>query len=289
MKLLKIAGVQMDVVPKQALTNAEHMLRFARQAVAGQARVIVFPECALTGYCFDSREEAWQAAIAIDDPAIQELVEFTRHQPVTLCFGTLLKDPELQDPELPGSEHKVFNAVLTCAHGKVIDTYYKIHLPFLGVDRFVTPGDRIHTPLEIEGVRFGIHICYEGGFPEVGRCLALAGADVLLLPTNWPPGSGASCRVFPSCRAIENKVYFMAINRVGKEGDTPFIGNSSICDVSGQEIQFLAGPAEGILYADIDPQTARQKKVVHQAGVYEVDRIGDRRPDLYGPLTGTET
>jgi len=61
------------------------------------------------------------------------------------------------------------------------------HLPFLGVDRFADPGDRPFAVLEVEGLRIGMHICYDGAFPEACRVLTLLGADVLVLPTNWRP------------------------------------------------------------------------------------------------------
>ena len=69
----------------------------------------------------------------------------------------------------------------------VVASYRKVHLPFLGIDMFVTPGDR---PFAVHGageVRVGMHICYDGSFPEAGRVMSLLGADLLALPTNWPP------------------------------------------------------------------------------------------------------
>ena len=67
----------------------------------------------------------------------------------------------------------------------LIGTYRKTHLPFLGVDRFVTPGDELQvfdTPLG----RIGLEICYDLRFPEVTRTLALQGADIVAHPTNFP-------------------------------------------------------------------------------------------------------
>jgi predicted amidohydrolase len=273
--IFKIAGVQMDVMQADVERNLAKIEAYARQAAAAQAKLVVFPECALNGYCYDSQQEAEQAAIEVDHPALLSLQELSQQLQIAICCGVLLRD----------SDGQVRNAVATFVDGQWVDTYFKIHLPFLGVDRFVCPGQQIHRLIEIAGVKIGIHICYEGGFPEVARCLALNGADLILLPTNWPPGSGVSWKVIPACRSIENRVYFMAVNRVGVERQTPFTGNSSVCDVAGNVIDSLEGTAEGIIYAEIDPQQARDKKIVHQAGVYEVDRIGDRRPDLYGRVT----
>ena len=69
----------------------------------------------------------------------------------------------------------------------LIGTYRKTHLPFLGVDRFVTPGDEFQvfdTPLG----RIGVEICYDLRFPEVTRTLALRGADIVAHADQLPGG-----------------------------------------------------------------------------------------------------
>ena len=76
----------------------------------------------------------------------------------------------------------------------LVGSYRKSHLPFLGVDRFVAPGDELpvfDTPIG----RIGLEICYDLRFPEVTPTLALAGAEIVCLPTNWPMAAAAT----PSC------------------------------------------------------------------------------------------
>jgi predicted amidohydrolase len=63
-----------------------------------------------------------------------------------------------------------------------------------------------------------------------------------------------------------------------------FIGGSSICDPSGRTLARSTGTGEEILYADVDPEKARRKHVIRVAGKHEIDRMADRRPDMYGPL-----
>jgi len=272
-----IAGIQMDVAIGQTDANLARVRERVTTAAAG-ARLIVLPECVLTGYCFDSSEAARAAAVRPDGPELGSLLDLSRQLEVAICFGTLLID----------GENQLRNAALVFDRGEWIDTYYKVHLPFLGVDRFVQPGEQMHRPLEVSGLQLGVHVCYEGGFPEIARCLTLAGADLIVLPTNWPEGSGVSCQVIPSCRALENRVYFLAVNRVGTEAGFRFVGNSSLAAPSGQELQRLSATEDAILYATIEPQLARQKRLVIQPGQYEVDRIADRRPALYGPLVQVE-
>lgn len=272
---LTVAGVQMDVQLGQVASNLARIGQLGAAAAARGARLIVFPECALTGYGFDSTESVAAVALTPDSPELHALTGWSRQWGAAIMVGTAWRQPD----------GRLRNAVLTFDQGRWVDTYFKVHLPWMGLDRFVVPGEQLHEPIEIAGAWVGIHICYEGGFPEVARSLALAGADLVVLPTNWPPGSGVSCRVIPSCRALENRVYFMAVNRVGEESGFRFIGNSSWSHPSGQEAERLSESEEGCLLATIDTAEARQKKLVIQAGSYEVDRIADRHPGLYGRLT----
>lgn len=269
--ILSVCGVQMNVAYRQPERNIARIRELAADAAGQGARLVVFPECALTGYCFDSLEETRAGSLSAESPEINTLTQLSRELGIAIMVGTAWVEADCT----------LRNAVLTFDQGRWIDTYFKIHLPFMGLDRFVLPGDFIHAPLDIDGVRVGIHICYEGGFPEVARCLTLAGADLIVLPTNWPPGSGVSSRVIPSCRALENRVYFMAINRIGTEGKFSFIGNSSWCQPSGEEVERLAPDQEGLLMARIESSQSRQKHLVIEPGVYEVNRIADRHPELY--------
>lgn len=271
-----VAGFQMDVEAGDPAANVAQVLEHAEQAASVGAQLAVFPECVLTGYCYDDLDQAVANSIASDSPLLEQLAKASQELDIAICCGTLWRESD--------ASTVVRNSVLTFYQGKCIDTYHKIHLPFLGVDRFVTSGSSLHEPIEIDGAKIGIHICYEGGFPEVARALALQGADLVLLPTNWPPGSGTSCQLIPGCRALENRVYFMAVNRVGSERGTDFIGHSSFCDVTGEVLASADHDQPAMLLETIDLERARTKRLIIQPGKYEIDRIGDRHPQLYGRL-----
>jgi predicted amidohydrolase len=126
-----------------------------------------------------------------------------------------------------------------------------------------------------------MNICYDGGFPEPARCLALLGADLIVLPTNWPPGAESAAQYAINTRAMENTVYYAAVNRVGVERGVAFIGQSRICDPLGKTIVTSSGTEEVILYADINPARSRAKHLIRRPNENEVDRIADRRPEMY--------
>jgi predicted amidohydrolase len=137
---------------------------------------------------------------------------------------------------------------------------------------------------EADGLRIGMHICYDGGFPESARVLTLLGADLIVLPTNWPPGAECMAGCAVNTRAMENHVYYAACDRVGHERGFRFLGLSKICDPRGQVLAEAPHDREEILYAEIDPSQARNKRIVRVPGLHVIDRLGDRRPEMYGPL-----
>ena len=87
-----------------------------------------------------------------------------------------------------------------------------------------------------------------------------------------------------ACRAMENTVYSMAVNRVGEEAGFRFIGRSSIFAPNGDKLAFADPVAEQILYADIDPERSRRKHLIRVPGLHEINRIADRRPAFYAKI-----
>jgi predicted amidohydrolase len=110
------------------------------------------------------------------------------------------------------------------------------------------------------------------------------GADVVVLPTNWPKGAVAAATFLAQARAFENKVYYMPVNRVGTERGFQFIGQSKVCNPLGEYMTQLNETEEGILIAEIDPARARDKQVVRIPGKYELNYFKDRRPEHYQVL-----
>jgi predicted amidohydrolase len=269
----KVAGVQMDIHLADASRNLNAMQEKLRAATSAGAQLTVFPECTTTGYCFESLNEAVEVAQPLMGENFQCVHQMCVELDTMVVFGFL---------ELV--EEGVYNTVAMVGPSGLIASYRKIHLPFLGVDRFTLPGDRPFAVVDTAVARIGLNICYDSSFPEAARALAIEGADLIALPTNWPPTSGLAAEIIPNARALENHVYFMAINRIGSERGIDFVGKSKICDPTGRSLAFANHAREEILFAEIDPQFARQKHLVNIPGVHEVDRLRDRRPEFYGPL-----
>jgi predicted amidohydrolase len=263
----------MDVAIGRVSDNLGAILGHLDRAARDGANLVVFPECGLTGYGFQDRKEALEYAEPLTGPSVQAVEEVCRAHGVHVVFGLLERDGD-----------RLFNACALVGPGGLVGSYRKVHLPYLGVDRFADPGDRPFAVHDAGGVNIGMHICYDGAFPETGRVLSLLGADLLVLPTNWPTHAESAAEHMMACRAMENVVYAMAVNRIGEERGFRFIGRSSIVDPSGA-ILAMAGPdAEQVLFAEIDPARARRKRQVRVPGLHEIDRIADRRPAFYGKV-----
>ncbi len=271
---MKIAGVQMDVALGNVDGNVERMIGFLEQTSRQGAALTIFPECAVTGYCYDSLKNAQQCAEPIPGPSAERMISACAEHGCFCVFGMLEADGD-----------RVFNAAVLVGPEGVIGSYRKVHLPYLGVDMLTTPGDRPFAVHEVDGVKIGMNICYDAAFPEAARCLALLGADLIVLPTNWPPGAECMANTSIATRAMENAVYDAAITRVGTEAGFPFIGLSSICAPDGTVLASAKGTDEEVLYADIDVTLSRRKHIIRVPNKHEISRFADRRPDMYGPLT----
>ena len=270
---VRLAAIQMAPKFADPTANLDAILRLLRAAARQGAALVAFPECALTGYMFESRSEAMAVAEPMDGPSARAVAGLCEEIGATAVFGFLERDGE-----------SLYNALAIAGPGGLVQRYRKTHLPFVGVDRFVDRGEGPHAPIDAAGLRLGPLICYDGTFPEPARVLTLAGAELLLLPTNFPAGAEPLAEHVMACRAIENVVYAAVVNRVGTERGVTFVGRSAIHDPLGRTLARAGASAEEILIADLDPARARDKRIVRVPGAHEIDRIADRRPALYGPL-----
>src|SRR5438445_1064381 len=173
-----IAGVQMDCRLAEPAHNLAAIRAKLREAGRCGAKLVVFPECAIPGYCFTSKDEAWEVAESVPGQSTKALVAECRELGVWAIVGLLERD------EASG---KLYNAAALVGPDGLVGSYRKAHLPCLGVDRFTDPGDRPFAVHDLGGLKVGMTICYDASFPEASRALMLLGADLIVLPTNWPP------------------------------------------------------------------------------------------------------
>lgn len=268
---MKLACVQADVSFGDAAANAGFAVAKIRELAADGVELIAFPEAFLTGYCVDDANGA--RAIAI--PAASEALAGVRRAADEADALVVIGFAEIAGDAL-------YNTAALFEPGREPRYYRKTHLPELGLDHHVGTGDRLDV-FDTRIGRIGILICFDIRPPEAMRVLALRGAELVVLPTNWPDGAQVAAELFGPVRAAENRVWYAACDRVGTENGVPFIGMSQIVSPDGVRLGML-GAEPGVLVADIDLAEARRKRVTRIPGKHEHTVFASRRPELYGPL-----
>ena len=253
--------------------NVEACLARLEEAGAAGCELLVLPECATSGYMFGSEDEAAPYAEEIPGPSVEAFAGACARHGLHCVAGLLERDGV-----------RLRNTAVLVGPSGLVGRYRKTHLPFLGVDRFVAPGEEPPEVYDTPVGRLGIVICYELRFPEPTRALALGGAELILHPTNWPTVVRPFADFLTRARAAENRVFLLTANRVGAEGGVEFFGRSQIVDPLGDRLVEAGEHEDELVLAELDPAEAREKDQVIVPGEYEVHLFGDRRPELYGAL-----
>jgi predicted amidohydrolase len=239
------------------------------EAAAQGATLVVLPELCTSGYVFADADEARALAEPADGPTAAAWRELaTRHSLVIV--GGLCEVDE---------DGALRNSAIVVDRDGLRAVYRKTHL----WDReklIFLAGDEPPPVVETDAGRIGVAVCYDVIFFELLRGLALAGADVIAVPTNAPVLGPiaqplAMELVVAMAAAHINRVHIAQADRTGDERGVSWVGASAIVDVTGE---LLAGPLDGpgLLVAEIDPARARDKRWGERNDV-----LADRRPDLY--------
>jgi predicted amidohydrolase len=271
--MIKVAAVQMDPILFDRESNLDKISAFAHQASFKGAGLAVFPECAVSGYAL-TQDEAADIAEPIPGLTSEMLIKLCAELDLTIMVG-MLESNELGD---------LYNTAILVDPEGLRARYRKTHLPTLGVDRYVLPGEELQPPVDTPFGRAGMLICYDLRFPEPARVLALGGAQMILLSTAWPNAASLYPDFVVSTRAAENHLFVIAANRIGEERGTTYLGRSIITDPDGHILAEASQTDEAILLAEIDPTVSDQKHRIFAPGEYELKLFKDRRPELYAAL-----
>ncbi|MEU5363798.1 carbon-nitrogen hydrolase family protein [Streptomyces sp. NPDC005925] len=262
---MRTALLQSSGRPGSTVENLKVLDDAAGRAAAAGAGLLVAPEMFLTGYAIGD-DIARLAEPADGGCAVAVAGIATRHG-LAVAYGYPERDGE--------TVHN--SAQLISADGVPLANYRKTHLFGCFEREHFTPGDRTLVQAELNGLTVGLMICYDVEFPENVRAHALAGTDLLLVPTaQMHPFQFVAESVVP-VRAFENQMYVAYVNRVGPEGGFEFVGLSTLAGPDGIA-RTRAGRGEQLVLADVDPVFLAASR---EANPY----LKDRRPGLYGSLT----
>ena len=242
--------------------NAARVTAAVQAAAARGADLVVVPELATSGYCFDSADEARSLALPADSPVFAAwasvgpvvVAGFAEHAGERLYNSAVLLD------------------------GAARTVYRKTHL----WDReklFFTPGSQPPPVVATRLGAVGVMICYDLEFPEMTRSVALRGADLLAVPTNWPwidrpAGMPAPEVVVAMAAARVNHLPIACCDRRGEERGQRWNQGTVVIGADGWSL--ASAGDDGTALARLDLARSADKAISPRN-----DLLADRRPELY--------
>ena len=258
----QLAPVLGDLAGNRALT-----VRAITDAVAGGADVVVLPELATSGYCFDSAAQLDSVAVTADH---EVFTDWSAAAGSAVVIGGFAER---------GPGGVMYNSSVVVDHTGVRAVYRKIHL-WDSEKLWFAEGTEPPPVVDTDHGRIGLLICYDLEFPELVRSLALRGADLLAVPTNWPlvetpAGEHVPEVMIGMAAARVNRVFIACADRTGVERGQHWNEGTSVLSASGWVLDSV-GAGTGFATADLDLAEARDKNISGRNHLFD-----DRRPALY--------
>lgn len=243
------AAIQMLASPDKD-SNLREAEAKVREAAARGAKVVALPE--VFNWRGDKKDEE-KYAEPIPGPTADLMARLARDLGIYLLSGSVLE-------EIPGSSKAYNTSLLFDPKGNAIALYRKIHLFDVDIENGVTtiesetrqPGEEV-VVAETEFCPMGLTICYDLRFPELYRALVVKGAQVIFVPSAFTAFTGeAHWEPLLRARAIENQVYIIAPDQIGKNPRSfATYGNSMIIDPWGRVLA-RASDLPTVIFAEID-------------------------------------
>jgi omega-amidase len=259
---ITVALAQMAVALGKPQENQLMAQSLAAEAAARHADLLLLPELWATGYDLDHTGEH---AAPLDQGHFSLMADLA-HTHGLYVAGTAL--------EINPSGRPFNTAALYGPDGNFIGAYRKVHLwAPMGEVEHMAPGNDLPA-FDLPWGRVAMAICYDLRFPELWRRLADAGAQLILIPAEWPTLRVAHWRLLLRARAVENQLYVAGCNRAGADADDEFGGHSALVDPWAR-VLIEGGSEPNLLVDSIDlDEVARARRLF--------PFLADRRPDVYG-------
>lgn len=245
----RIAAVQFEPLQGEIERNRAATARLIRAAAAQGAALVVLPECCIGGLIFAGRDEIGRVSETIPGPSTALWSALSRETGAWIAAGLSERDGD-----------RIYNSAVLIGPSGELHRHRKLHVRGLEEQLFDVGGELrcFATPLG----RIGLAICYDMWFPEVSRSLALAGADIVVSPSNWnkSPRTAEPFDRFGlsqpyhllAATAIANELVVVGANRIGTERGVEFYGASCILGPTGEELTPVASrDREEILLAQL--------------------------------------
>ncbi|WP_421579635.1 carbon-nitrogen hydrolase family protein [Shinella sp. M31] len=241
---MRIAALQMHAIAGDGEANMERIAAAAADAAAGGAKLLIVPELAVTGY--GAGQEAFEKLASPATGTVAErLSAIARENRIAIVAGFAEQEGTL-----------IYNSALFTDGIGTNAVYRKSHL-YGDYERNVfKPGIPNSVLVELGGIRLGMLICYDVEFPENVRRLALAGADLVVVPTALPKGSSGTfiANHMIQVRAFENQVFVAYINHCGADDNFTYAGLSRIAAPDGKLLAEAPAEGETLIFAEVRPE-----------------------------------
>jgi predicted amidohydrolase len=272
---MRIALVQQRALPEKA-ANIERGLCAIEEAARAGASLVTFAELAFERFHPQRPAEGDVARLAepVPGPTIEACAEAARRHGVVIVLNLFERD----------GRHTYDCSPVLDADGRLLGRTRMVHITEYACfheQGYYSPGDTGAPVYETRAGRIGVAICYDRHYPEYMRALALAGADLVVVPQagavgEWPEGLyEAEMRV----AAFQNGYFVALCNRVGDEESLTFSGESFVCGPDGTILARAPAGQDHILYADIELSAAQDS---HARRLF----LRHRRPELYADWVG---
>jgi predicted amidohydrolase len=263
---VRLAVIQVRDVPAGVPARTAHCLRTLQECADRGAGLALFPELYLGGYALDpwlvpTAEQTPQALTrlqaAVDELGLSAVLGMPWLRGEALLNAVAVLRPQ-QEPVVVGKTH-----------------LFQVEKQWFAADRELWTGP-------LEGWAAGVLVCYELGFPEIARVLALRGARLLLAPAAFGAVRGHIWRAATVARALENGCYLAAANTAGPGQRGDYLGLSRIVDPRGTVVA-EAGDGDDMLLADLDASLVDEVRAGDTGGGGHT-YFTDRRPGLNGDI-----
>lgn len=263
MRNVKIALVQFNSTIGRVDENIQRGRDFIKQAAEKGADLIIFPELYACGYnTIYLENHKSELGFEVKDRHVKLMAEAARENNIYVVMPCIIKEKE-----------RLFNGLYIFDRiGKIVGTYKKIHL-WEEEAKLFDKGEN-YKVLDTDFGKIGFLICYDAGFPEAVRMLAMEGAEMVLV-------CGAFCglhwkrwNTYYQARALENTIYVGAVNATGGLDNEVWFGNNQFYDMDGNKMM------EGLLNIEEMQVVTADLDLVHQSrekGCY----LDDLRIDTY--------
>jgi predicted amidohydrolase len=246
---LVVGAYQAAGTPGDVEANLSEMLAAMDRAAADGIELLVFPEGFLTGYHLP---DITTASVPPTAGALGRIARHAGATGVAVIFGVL---------EADGAA--LFNTAVAVSDSGAMLARYRKRALFGGWEKGAfTPGT-LPVLFEYRGFRIGILICYDLEFPELARETAVAGADLIVVPTSlMVPYDEVADHLVPT-RALENQVFVVYANRTGAEHGLSYVGKSSICDPVGHPLAKAGPSGSALISASLNPSAIADARALH--------------------------